>query len=179
MYRYEGESNEQVRETVNALSDEIAELKRFQQNCEQDKELALRVQLAEKMMTHATNYTNLLLVAGYAGFFGFWSTIVNRLPQRVYAIAGLLALTSLILFISWEIVKMVSMYRRLSRNNEILKKIRRVDNALLMHEAAMNLHSMRMNKLWKWFLIPTVTTGISAALLLLGTLVCQVWQSML
>ena len=178
MNRYEGNFNEQVRETVNALSDEIAEIKKFQQNCERDKDVALAMQLNEKMMTHATNYTNLILVAGYAGFFGFWSTIVSRLPQWVYAISGLLALVSLLVFVSWEITKMVLSYRRLNGNNETIKQIKRGDRPLLMLEAAMNVHSMRMNKLWKWFLIPTVTTGVSAALLLLGTFVCQVWQSM-
>lgn len=177
MNRYEGEIYEQVRETVNALRDEIAEIKRFQQNCERDKDVALAMLINEKMMTHATNYTNLILVAGYAGFFGFWSTIVSRLPQWVYAISGLLALVSLLLFVSWEITKMVLSYRRLNGNNETIKQITRGDKPLLMLEAAMNLHSIKMNKLWKWFLIPTVVTGISAALLLVSTFVYQAWQA--
>ena len=177
MQRYEGDWNEYMRTKMNELIEEINEIKKFQQSCERDKEVALSMQLNEKMMTHATNYTNLILVAGYAGFFGFWSTIVNKLPQPIYAISGLLALISLLLFISWEITKMVGSYKRLSGNNELIKHIKHGDKPLLMLEAAMNLHSMRMNRLWKWFLIPTVVTGVAPALLLLGTFMYQIWQS--
>lgn len=177
MHRYEGDWNEYMRTKMNELIEEINEIKKFQQSCERDKEVALSMQLNEKMMTHATNYTNLILVVGYAGFFGFWSTIVNKLPQAVYAISGLLALISLLLFIAWEITKMVGSYKRLNGNNELIKHIKRGDKPLLMMEAAMNLHSMRMNKLWKWFLIPTVVTGVASALLLLGTFIYQTLQS--
>ncbi|MBN0315103.1 hypothetical protein JTM73_33150, partial [Pseudomonas aeruginosa] len=65
------------------------------------------MQLNEKLMTQASNYTNLIMVAGYAGLFGLWSTLVGRLPQWLYALCGLLALLSLLLFVSWEIIKMV------------------------------------------------------------------------
>lgn len=173
--RYEGDQS--TEQKVYELQAEMEEIKRFQRVCEQDKDIATRMQLAEKMMTHATNYTNLMLVAGYAGFFGFWSSIVTRLPQWVYAVSGLLALVSLLLFISWEITKMVSSYRRLNITNEMIKKAKRGDNTLAMQDAAAYLHSIKMNKRWKWFLIPTVTAAISAALLLLGTFVYQIWKS--
>ncbi|MFU4332516.1 hypothetical protein ACM726_29895, partial [Pseudomonas aeruginosa] len=54
----------------------------------------------------AFNYTNLILVAGYAGFFAFWSTLSEKVPTLLFSITGLLILISLVLFISWELIKM-------------------------------------------------------------------------
>lgn len=177
MNKREGDLNEHFRTKMNEVIEELNEIKKLQHSCEKDKEVALWMQLNEKMMSHATSYTNLILVAGYAGFFGFWSTIVTRLPQWVYAISGLLALVSLLIFVSWEITKMIWSYRYLNKNNETIIKIKRGDKPLQMLEAAMNLHSIKVHRMWKWFLIPTVVTGISAALLLLGTFSYQFWRS--
>lgn len=178
MHRYEGDFNEQVRETVNALSDEIAAIKKLQEICERDKEAALGMQLTEKMMSHSTNYTNLILVAGYAGLFGFWSTLIDRLPQWVYALSGLLALTSLILFVAWEITKMVWTYKCVSGNNDLLIALKRTQKFGVMLEAAMYLHNIKMHKAWKWFFICTVVPGVASALLLLFTFMYQAWKAL-
>ncbi|EFW79787.1 hypothetical protein AB9V61_15190 [Pseudomonas savastanoi pv. phaseolicola] len=105
MRRSEGNWHEAVGEAIKAMGADIAEIKRFQQDCERDKNIAMLMQINEKQMTQASTYTNLILVAGYAGFFAFWSTLVAKLPSWVYALSGLLALLSLICFICWELIK--------------------------------------------------------------------------
>ena len=87
--------NENVADAVNAMAQEIAEIRKFQQECERDKEIGALMQLNEKLMTQATNYTNLVMLAGYAGFFGLWSSVVGRLPDWLYAVSGLLTCSAI------------------------------------------------------------------------------------
>lgn len=168
----------EVTNAVNTMAEEIAEIRKFQQDCERDKDIAILMQLNEKLMTQATNYTNLILVAGYAGYFGLWSTLVGRLPNWLYALCGLLALLSLLLFVSWEIIKMVWGNVYMNRTNKMITKIARGAKPLELFLAASSLYSVKVQKVWLWFLIPTVTFGIAAGLLLIGFFVLQLWQSL-
>jgi peptidoglycan/LPS O-acetylase OafA/YrhL len=168
---------QQVTGSVNTLIDNVEKIQRFQAACEADKRIAVFMQLNEKQMGHAANYTNLILVAGYAGFFGFWTTLAPRLPGKLYAVTGLLALLSLITFITWEIVKMIWGQRHLSKTNSILTDHRFAGKQVEMYEAALALYAARSNKVWPWFLIPTLVTGGGAGVLLIGCFCHQLWQA--
>ena len=170
--------NDNVTDAVNTMAQEIAEIRKFQQECQRDKDIGALMELNEKLMTHATNYTNLVMVAGYAGFFGLWATLVGRLPDWLYALCGLLALLSLLLFVSWEIIKMVWGSLHMRRTNDMITKPVRGTKPLDLVIAASALHSVRVQKIWLWFLIPTVVFGIAAALLLIGFFAVQVWRSL-
>lgn len=174
----EGNWYEQVKETVNSMGEEIDVIKRFQQECERDKKVGMLMQLNEKLMTQATNYTNLILVAGYAGFFGLWSSLITKLPNWLYALSGLFALLSLILFVSWEIIKMIWGNRYMNRTNKMITEVARGPDVLDMFISAYSLHSVKAQKVWVWFLIPTMTFGMLAALLLVGFFVLQIWKSL-
>ncbi|MCH5488319.1 hypothetical protein [Pseudomonas syringae] len=178
MRRSEGNWYEAVGEAIKAMGADIAEIKRFQQDCERDKNIAMLMQINEKKMTQASTYTNLILVAGYAGFFAFWSTLVAKLPGWLYALSGLLALLSLICFICWELIKMIWGNVHLNRTNEMIIKTVRGPKAIALIDAASSLHSAKITKLWMWFLVPTVACGMSAGFLLLGYFVLEVWKSL-
>ncbi|MCS5516384.1 hypothetical protein NWF32_19350 [Pseudomonas qingdaonensis] len=129
--------------------------------------------MAEKQMTHSTSYTNLILVAGYAGYFAFWSTLVTKLPSWLYALSGLLALLSLLLFISWEVIKMTWGTVHLNRINKMIIKTVRGPNVLQIIDAASSLQNVRTNKLWLWFLVPTLIFGIGPGCCCWGTLLSK------
>ena len=177
MRRSEGNWHEYIEDSVHSLEEEMKEIRRFQQDCERDKDIAMMMQMAEKQMTQATSYTNLILVAGFAGYFAFWSTLVTKLPSWLYALSGLLALLSLLLFISWEVIKSTWGTVHLNRINKMILKTVRGPNALKIIDAAASSHNVRINKLWLWFLVPTLTFGIGAALLLLGYFAVEVWKT--
>jgi hypothetical protein len=177
MRQNEGNWYEAVRDAINSLGADINEIKRFQQDCERDKNIAMLMQMHEKQMTQASAYTNLILVAGYAGYFAFWSTLVGKLPAWIYALSGLLALVSLFCFIAWELVKMIWSNTYLNRTNQMIIKTVRGPNALKMIDATSSLHSVRVTKMWMWFLVPTVTCGMSAGVLLVGYFASEVWKS--
>jgi hypothetical protein len=168
---------EQVTESVNRLIENVEQIQRFQAACEADKRIAVFMQLNEKQMGHAASYTNLILVAGYAGFFGFWTTLAPRLPGKLYAVTGLLALLSLITFITWEVVKTIWGQHHLSKTNSILTDPKFAGKQVEMYEAALALYAARSNKVWPCFLIPTLLTGGSAGVLLIGCFCYQLWQT--
>jgi hypothetical protein len=129
-------------------------------------------------MTHSTGYANLILVAGYAGYFAFWSTLVARLPHWLYAVSGLLALSSLLLFISWEVTKMIWGTVHLNRIHDMFvsKGLRR-GSLVQAIETARVLHAAKINRLWIWLLVPTIAFGIGAGLLLVGYFGFEVWKT--
>jgi hypothetical protein len=177
MRQSEGNWDEAIDEAVKWLGAEIVEIRRFQQDCEQDKTIAMLMQMNEKQMTQASAYTNLILVAGYAGYFAFWSTLVTKLPPWIYALSGLLALVSLFCFIAWELVKMIWSNTYLNRTNKMItEQVRGVQVAATI-VAASSLHSVSINKMWMWFLVPTVTCGMSAGVLLVGYFASEVWKT--
>ncbi|MBD8604853.1 hypothetical protein IFT80_19620 [Pseudomonas sp. CFBP 8771] len=178
MRRREGDWEKAITGSVESVRREILEIRRFQQACEDDKAVAAWVQMNEKEMAHSTSYANLILVAGYAGYFAFWSTLLARLPHWLYAVSGLLALSSLLLFISWEVTKMIWGTVYLNRIQTMLEKSSGRGSLVPAMETARRLHEARMNRLWIWLLVPTVAFGIGAGLLLVGYFGLEVWKTL-
>jgi hypothetical protein len=171
------EFNQQVKDVVDVHGKAINELIAFQRRLEEDKNAALLMQLSEKQMAHATTYTNLILVAGYAGFFSFWTTLSPRLPLWLYSVCGLLALFSLMLFVSWEIIKMIWGNFHIAKTNSMIKKFQGV-KLLLLHDASQLQYQIRSQRVWWAFLIPTVLSGLSAGFLLIGFFCLQLWEEL-
>lgn len=95
------EWSEQIARAIDALNEDVHALK---VNSATYKQVEAFVQLQEKQMSNQASYTNLILVAGYAGYFAFWSTLVAKIPQWTFAVCGLLITVSLTIFIAWEIM---------------------------------------------------------------------------
>jgi len=144
---------------------------------EVDKQIEAFIQLNEKLMNNANNYTNLIMVAGYAGFFAFWSTLVGKVPEWLFFTCGLLITLSLTFFIGWELIKMFWSASHMRKTQSILAKSRR-PNVIAEYEKAFREFSEETQKVWMMFLIPSVITGILAAVILIGfffnQLVCTV-----
>ncbi|MGY2137806.1 hypothetical protein ACW9I8_14480 [Pseudomonas reactans] len=170
--------NEQASEVVNTHAREIQELQKFQLRLERDKETDLLVQLNEKQMAGASNYTNLILVAGYAGLFGFWSTLSPKLPPMLYALCGLLGLLSLMLFISWEIIKMIWGNIHMARTNVMIEKVGG-PKLLQLFLASTKKFQIRSQRAWWFFLVPSLLSGLAAGFILIGFFCYQLWQAFL
>ncbi len=132
-----------------------------------DKQIEAFIQLNEKLMGHATNYTNLIMVAGYAGFFAFWSTLAGKIPAWLFSTCGLLITISLTLFIGWELIKMFWSAKHMRRTQSILAQSRR-QATVADYEKAFQEFNAQTQKVWMLFLIPSVITGVLAAVMLVG-----------
>ena len=67
----------------------------------------LILEIATALYDKSIAYTNLILVAGYAAFITVWSSSKDYLSSCQYRSSILLLLFSLLVFVLWEIAKMV------------------------------------------------------------------------
>jgi hypothetical protein len=164
----------QVNDGINLLQREIEEMK---VDRAVDKQIDALIQLNEKLMSNSTNYTNLIMVAGYAGFFAFWSTLVGKVPAWLFLSCGLLITVSLTLFVGWEIIKMFWSASHMRKTQSILAQSRR-QAVVADYEKAIQKFNAEAQRVWMAFLIPSVLTGVLAAVVLIGffanQLVCTV-----
>lgn len=131
-----------------------------------DKQVEAFIQLNEKLMSNAINYTNLIMVAGYAGFFAFWSTLTSKIPAWLFSACGLLITLSLTLFISWELIKMFWGAKHMRETQALLAKSR-TPSTVANFEKAIREFNAKAQKVWMYFLIPSVATGVLAAVMLI------------
>jgi hypothetical protein len=153
---------------INHLIHEVNELHRFQMSVEHDKQIQAVLELMGRIQASHVSYTNLIIVAGYAAFFTFWSTLKNDLPGWLYAISGLLIVLSLLIFIAWEVTKMI--WSAVSLRNIERRLTSRPPEAdvIFKFQQEINAFERRINRLWIWFLVPTVTLGLASGLCLVA-----------
>lgn len=155
------------RDTHRVVERLLTEVEKMKQEQIVEKQISAFIQLNEKLMSNANAYTNLIMVAGYAGFFAFWSTFSGKIPSWLFNACGLAITLSLTLFITWEIVKMFWSAKHMQATQAILAK-RPHASVITEFEKAFQDFSTRSQKVWLVFLVPTVLSGMTAASLLLG-----------
>ena len=69
----------------------------------------------------ANAYTNLIIVAGYAGLFALWQFTKDNLSRRQVIISGLLTITSLAIFVLFEIYKAHTPHVYCANTHELFK----------------------------------------------------------
>lgn len=117
-------------------------------------------------------YTNLIVLAAYAGFFGLWQLTRDYLPKTLGLWSALLMLISVTVFVIFEVVKMVviqhNVFERAKtlRSPEVQADVAKLLKALgdldQVHEKVL-FHFMRF---WVVALVLTISTGMAAASLL-------------
>jgi hypothetical protein len=167
-----------VAKDLQKLDSEVRDLRRFQSNVEYDKQVQTVLEIMTRLQSNNTSYTNLILAAGYAAFFTFWSSLKGDMPIKLYAISGLLMVLSLMLFIVWEIVKMI--WSAISLRSIEAKIASRSSDPDVVDrlQQEINRFERRIGRFWIWFLIPTITFGISSGLCLVGFFVWKLAESM-
>lgn len=85
---------------------------------EADVFLEFQIKLIAATFDKAVSYTNIVMIAGYASFFGIWSMVkdLNR-PANKWAVV--LMLISVTIFVVFEFVKMVWLGRQQMRRQRI------------------------------------------------------------
>jgi TolA-binding protein len=60
---------------INQLTREVNSLRQFQESAIQEKQIKAVLEILTRAQTGQMAYTNLIIVAGYAGFLTFWSSL--------------------------------------------------------------------------------------------------------
>jgi len=167
-----------VNKNLNDLSSGVSDLRRFQFNVEYEKQVQTALEIMTRLQASNTSYTNLILAAGYAAFFTFWSSLKSDMPIKLYAISGLLIVLSLLLFIVWEIVKMI--WLTIALRSIEAKIIPRPANPDMLTKFYQEINELerRIGRFWIWFLIPTIASGVSSGLCLVGFFAWRLAKSM-
>ena len=140
-----------------------------------DERINILVQLLSTQHDKATLYSNLIIGAGYAGFFSVWGNIQCYLTDFEKIFSMLCITISLIFFILWEIGKMISTALFSKYQSKILesspqdfdKNLRKMD----LNGKVFNIIQMR---LWVINLVLTIIP----ALLGVGILVYGLFRSL-
>ncbi|MBI4780641.1 MAG: hypothetical protein HY785_04895 [Oscillatoriophycideae cyanobacterium NC_groundwater_1537_Pr4_S-0.65um_50_18] len=158
----------EVAKNLEGLNREVNDLRRFQANVEYDKQVQTVLEIISRLQTSNASYTNLILAAGYAAFFAFWSTLKSDMPIKLYATSGLLMVLSLMFFIAWEIIKMIWTTLALRSIEGKLTSRPPEPDTMAKFQQEINAFDRRIGRLWIYFLFPTITCGITSGLCLVG-----------
>jgi hypothetical protein len=114
-------------------------------------------------------YTNLMLVGGYAGFFGLWQLTKDYISKPQALWAALLVLISLVSFIIFEVIKMIFITRSIQKQARILNSpTTRSDPQLLIKQlnelqAIQERGSMRFMVCWAIAVAVALSTALAGA----------------
>jgi hypothetical protein len=133
----------------------------------------------------AVAYTNLLIAAGFAGYFGTWSLVRQFLTKRQALLAALLVLFSLAFFVFFEIWKGVVTGVATQRRARVLfdedgheeTDPERFIAKLREFENANTLDALRLSKVWPWTWGASVVFGLAGFAVLLTSLLWQLTHS--
>lgn len=127
-----------------------------------------QIKLLSASYDKAMAYTNLIILAGYAGFFGLWNLTKGLLSPCQEAFSALFMLCSLTIFVVFEIYK--AFYAQ-TENRKMAKIIfsPEAKQTLETYRAALKKFDIEekksrisFNRFWAFTFYPTVAFGILA-----------------
>jgi len=113
--------------------------------------------------SHANAYSNVIIGAGYAGFFAIWALTKDHLNDRQMAWAGLLIAVSILFFVIFEIIKMVYSYFDLEKQAQALSRPDQYKELLAAHRNAQSRIALQLRIQWYFFFSISLLTGLGAA----------------
>ena len=120
----------------------------------------------------ANAYTNLIILAGYAGLFALWQLTKDNLSRAQTLTSALLMLISIVIFVLFEIYKahyssgVLRRYLRVVQQSENRTSPERLLSAMSTFEAAEQAAAIHFVRFWQVVFWLTTITGVSAALVL-------------
>ena len=142
-------------------------------------DLEMRRQVIAEAYERSEKYTNIIILAGYAGIFSMWSLIKNYLDKDIVLISALMIGVSLTTFIIWEVFKMFVSAAQCKKISEILyqnKKPSLIQKDLQDFSVKVRNLNNRIHSFW-WIivLIITILFGFGGGLLMLLDCFFQVY----
>jgi hypothetical protein len=119
----------------------------------------------------AAAYTNVILGAGYVGYFATWSFVHDRLTPLTELWTALLVLVSLLSFICFEVYKSFYISQSLEALHVVVSDPAHIVQRTAEYEKKMESLSIQMFTTWRWAFWITLTTGIAGASVLISAVV--------
>lgn len=136
----------------------------------ENKELLdLITKIYSNMFDKAMNYTNVIIVAGFAGLLAIWGYVQSFLHDWDKIASILAIMVSLIFFILWEIIKMI--INGIS-SQRIAKVLKSSSSQLLKKLEEAEIKDQKQNilfyRIWMFFTLPlTILPGLIGSTILI------------
>ena len=130
-----------------------------------EEQIAVNAAVFEK----ANAYMNIMILAGYAGFFTIWSFTNDLLGDLTRISTALLVGVSLIFYVFWEVIKShYSSSQVVARHSLSLQGLEPDEYILRARilDKKKDFQDRSLVRMWPWFLRITVVPGFLGALLL-------------
>jgi hypothetical protein len=133
----------------------------------------------KELLAHAYGqaqaYTNVLLLAGYAGFFGIWSFLSPTLSKGQILWSAFLVSISLATFIVWEVVQSYFRSRSLLGLARAIEVPDLVSERLAQYWRNEQNRTIAQGRAWVVAFGISVVTGLLGVLVLLWAFVRSLW----
>ena len=149
----------------NELAEHVNRISQEQARVQTEQNVAVIKEIVSHTYSKANSYSNVIIAAGYVGFFTLWSSIKKDIPDWAVLTSGALILLSLMIFIGFELYKMISGAVHMRKITNKIQQPTMDTLAEIQHiEQQANLWNARI---WVFTVIPTVISGLLAGLVLL------------
>ena len=160
------------------LNDLVRHAAQEQQEKVANEIIETQIKIISATYDKAVSYTNLIVIGGYAGFFGLWSLTKQYLTATQARWAALLMLVSVCIFVFFEVYKMVATTKALLDRAKILEDPEAKTNPTTLldklreYEQAYKRHNVSFIRVWWVNVIVAVATALAAIGILLFSFVC-------
>ena len=140
--------------------------------------LEAQKELLAHTFSQAQAYTNVILVAGYAGFFAIWSFLKPDMTKATVFWSGLLISLSLAGFIAWEVYNMFFRSRSILGIARAVKYPEQFEQLMLNHTKAEQERLITYGRIWLMQLPFVVVTGFGAIAILISAFIHGLWVTL-
>jgi len=148
-----------------------------------DERLTEQIEAQKEILASAFDkaqaYTNVIIFAGFAGYFGIWSLVKDKLTDATVFSSALLISLSIAAFVAWEVYGMIHRSRALMGIAKAVDEPSRYQELIMQHRKDQQVRSIALGKLWHVVLVFTLVTGFSAMAILLSALIHGLWSAFL
>lgn len=156
----------------------VEELAKKAQEREKDERVEVLIRVMSALFDKAMAYTNLIVLAGFAGFFAVWGSMKAHLSPVEMFTSALCITISLTVFIFWEVFGMVVRSKNLKELLRVLE-VPPADfsRAMAQQQKTEQLRNIWVFRIWIVVLVFTVAPALVAAGLLIFSFGRQLWAA--
>lgn len=129
----------------------------------------------KRILDSASAYNQLIVIGGYAAFFGVWAAFARELKPTVVLTSGVLILVSLLIYVTWTVI---CMYRTMTQNIATIQTfkdgVEGFENRVKATAAAQLADDEKLLKFWRPVVWIAGLSGFAAATLLGGAALMSV-----
>lgn len=167
----------------NRLASEVSVLKQQCIRREHQEFMDTMKEIISHSYNSANVHFNVVVAAGYVGFFALWGSVKEDVPAWSILPSGALILVSLSIFIAFEVWKSISVG---SGMRGVSKRLKGMEGADSVEDAwrlrveiteILNRSALRQARVWVFVTIPCVSTGLLAGIILAGGFLVEFYSS--